>query len=268
MADDWTPIVPGRDYGEGIYTSSPGPAMSWGAILNFSIDMYGGVGGQILAQGGVTGMPSPFDGGTGSVIPGADGGSATPPNRDNELLNPNGLPVPSWTPHGSPNPNGISNLYAAAARQIASAAANAPHEVNSGLWGVPGYGWSNQWPVDPNRVDWYGHAQPAKADRYQTMPQKHHQGPAADPFFSIQPFVDPHDFIIMQSPYEFIDDYLPIIPIGDVVTFPGNPANDNNPTGPGGGPHNWDNYRQQALLSAAIARILSGNLGQDHFFGP
>ena len=178
MADDWAPIAGGQDYGEGIYTSHP-LAMSWGGILNFTIDMYGGAGGQMMAYGGITGMPDQ-NGSSGSVVPGADGGSSTPPNWDNELLSPNGLPVPAWTPHGSANPNAISNLYALAAAEIAYGAAIAPHQVNSGLWGVPGTVWTDKWPVP----------QQAKADKYQTMPTKHHVGPAVDPYFEIHPSVD------------------------------------------------------------------------------
>ena len=247
---------------EGIPGPDPGGQWSWSGILAYTVDMYGGVGGQMMAQGGITGMPSPGDGGTGSVIPGADGGSATPENRDNQLLSPNGLPVPRWTPHGSPNPNDISNLYATALRQIALGLANAPHQVNSGLWGVPGTGWTDKWPVP----------QQAKADKYQTMPPKHRVGPKVDPYFEIAPSIDwTNDFNILDNPYEYENWPFPdnqITPIGDVVTFPGNPANDNNPTGPGGGPHNWDSYRQQAALARAIAAQLQGNLGQDHFFGP
>ena len=238
------------------------------SLMNEGISMSGhsagagwGVGPWDLAQGGITGMPSPGDGGTGSVIPGADGGSATPENRDNQMLSPNGLPVPAWTPHGSPNPNGISNLYAAASRVIAAAAANAPHEVNTGMWGVPGTGWSGHYPADPSRTIWFG-PQQAKADKYQTMPQKHRLGRSVDPYFEIAPSTDwTNDYNIRQSPYEYFEDYMPITPIGDVVTFPGNPSNDNNPTGPSG-PHNWDNYRRQAALARAIAAALQGNLGQ------
>jgi len=82
--------------------------------------MYGGVGGEMMAEGGVTSMPD-SGGSSGSVIPGSDGGSSTPPNRDNELTNPNGLPVPSWTPRqGSGENAAIQPLLDAIARAITS----------------------------------------------------------------------------------------------------------------------------------------------------
>ncbi len=254
MADDWTPIAPGQDYGEGIYTSLPGPAMSWGAILNFSIDMYGGVGGEMMAQGGVTSMPD-SGGSSGSVIPGSDGGSSTPPNRDNELTNPNGLPVPSWTPRQGYGENAaIQPLLDATARAIASALAYAPRQVNTGLWGVPGYGWSGHFPADPNRATWFG---PRKvADKYQTMPAKHPTGPRVDPSFEqIPEYSQDFDFL-RNSPYEYEVPYQYFHQIGDVVTFPGNPANDNNPVGPNGAPHNWESYRRQIQLQKALALFL------------
>ena len=248
---------------EGIPGPIPGGPWRWSSILAYTVDMYGGVGGQMMAQGGMTGMPDQ-GGSSGSVIPGADGGSSTPPNRDNELLNPNGLPVPSWTPHGSPNPNGVSNLYAESARLIAMVAAQAPHEVNTGMWGVTGTGWSGHYPVDPNRTIWFGPHQ--VADKHQTMPTKHPQGPRVDPYFEIAPSVDwTNDYNIMNSPYEYENWPFPdnqITPIGDVVTFPGNPANDNNPNGPGGS----NTTPEQRELAAALARALSGP--QDKFFGP
>jgi len=238
---------------------------SWSGILAYTTDMYGGVGGQ-MAAGGITGMPAPDSGSSGSWVPGSGGDGSTPPDRENELLNPNGLPVPRWTPgRGSPTQNGISNLYAAAAGVITSAAANAPHEVNSGLWGVSGFGWSDVWPVDPRRVQWFG---PRKAgDKYQTMPTKHPQGPRVDPSFEqIPEYSQDFDFL-RNSPYENEVPYQYFHQIGDVVTFPGNPANDNNPTGPGGGPHVWENYRRQIQLQKAISDYLAAH-SQDHFFGP
>ena len=194
---------------------------SWSGILATTVDMYGGIGGQMMAAGGMTGMPSQFQGDSGSWTPGTDGSgnTQTPQNRENELLSPNGAPIPPWTSHGSLNPNNPSNLYAAAAGVIASAAANAPHEVNSGLWGVPGFGWSNQFPVDPWRVKWFG---PQKAaDRYRTMPSRHQRGPRIDPFFSMQPYTDPNDPIVRDDPYEYENgmDYhiTPIVSHRDAV---------------------------------------------------
>jgi len=238
---------------------------SWSGILAYTTDMYGGVGGEMMAEGGVTSMPD-SGGSSGSVIPGSDGGSSTPPNRDNELTNPNGLPVPSWTPRqGSGENAAIQPLLDATARAITSAQASAPRQVNIGLWGVPGYGWSGHFPADPNRATWFG---PRKvADKHQTMPTKHPTGPRGDPFFSIRPPEDTLDTMIYDSPYEYEVPYQYFHQIGDVVTFPGNPANDNNPTGPDGGQHVWENYRRQIQLQKAMSDYLAAH-SQDHFFGP
>ena len=257
-ASGWTPIPPGTDYGEGIYGAS-NAGWSWSTILSYTPDMYGGAGGEMMAAGGVTGMPD-SGGSSGAVIPGSDGGSSTPPNRDNELTNPNGLPVPSWTPHGTSGMSPGEQLAAQMSKSIASVGANVSRQVNTGEWGMPGYGWSGHFPADPNRATWFG---PRKiVDKYQTMPTKHPQGPRVDPSLEqIPEYSQDFDFL-RNSPYENEVPYQYFHQIGDVVTFPGNPANDNNPSGPGGAPHNWDNYRRQAYLARQIARALAGNLGQ------
>ena len=82
---------------------------SWTGILAHTVDMYGGVGGQMLAQGGITGMPSPDSGSSGGVVPGADGGSATPSPDFPRGSTPQQWPIPSTkTPHGSSAPNQLS----------------------------------------------------------------------------------------------------------------------------------------------------------------
>ncbi len=215
---DWTPIGGGGDPGEGLYGSEP-VAMGWGHILADTIDMYGGVGGQMMAQGGVTGMPAPDSGSSGSVIPGAGGGSSTPPNRDNELLNPHGLPVPSWTPHQGHGPNfAVQSLLDAEQAAIASAAKMAPRQVNSGMWGVPGTGWSWTFPTHPWTTKWFG-PQKVAADKYQTMPTKHRTGEQVDPYFEIHPTLDwTNDFNSKQSPYEYYDWPFPDNQITPIVT--------------------------------------------------
>ena len=81
---------------------------NWSGILAQTVDMYGGIGGQMMAQGGVTGMPD-SSGSSGSVIPGADGGSATPPPDFPRGSTPQQWPIPSTkTPHGSSAANPLS----------------------------------------------------------------------------------------------------------------------------------------------------------------
>ena len=259
--DDGTPIqdVPGSAFDEGVGQAGAGDYADPFGIYNAPVV-------DVVANSGITGMPAPDSGSSGSWIPGAGGDTSTPPNRDNELTNPNGLPVPSWTPRQGYGENAaIQPLLNATAAAIATAAANAPRQVNPGLWGVPGYGWSGHFPADPNRATWFG---PRKvADKYQTMPAKHPTGPRVDPSFEqIPEYSQDFDFL-RNSPYEYEVPYQYFHQIGDVVTFPGNPANDNNPVGPDGGPHNWEFYRRQIQLRKALEAQTKG-VPQDYFFGP
>ena len=258
MADDWTTIAPGYDPGEGLYGSGAGGGWSMSQIATYSLDMYGGIFGDI-AQGNITGPPVPGSGSSGSVTTDQNGdtGTSTPPT---------GFPRGS-TPqefHGS-GTSAAEQVYLDAQRAIATAMAEATHFVNTGYWGVPGYGWSGVFPVDPYRIKWFG-PKPQQAAWAPSRFRNVIVGPRIDPFFSINPPEDTNDHLIGSSPYEYeLDpnvDWHNFFQINNVVPFPGNPANDNNPAGPDGGPHNWDNYRRQAALARAIAKLLEGNLGQ------
>ncbi len=212
---------PGVPLNEGIPGPVPDGPWSWSGILATTVDMYGGVGGQMMAEGGITGMPDESTGGSGSWTPGANGGgdTQTPPNRENELTNPNGLPSPRWTP-GHGGSGGANQLARDTARAIANAITYAPRQINSMHWGIPGFGWSNVWPVDPYRVKWFGpKPMQIKADKYQTMPTKHRTGEQVDPYFEIHPSVDwTNDFNVMQSPYEYYDWPFPDNQITPIVT--------------------------------------------------
>lgn len=263
MPDDYANI-PGSVFNEGAPRAGAGDYPDPAAIYEGFSDMYGGPFGRFMAQngplgfsppsepigplgGGVTGPPDEWGGSSGYVggadsTPYSGGSDNTPPARHG----------------GGQTPSAAQQLYNDSKKLADAVQAQAPRQANSGLWGVAGYSWTGKWPAP----------QQTKADKYHTMPQKHHLGPRLDPSLEQIPEYSQDFGVFRNSPYENEVPYQYFRRIGDVVTFPGNPANDNNPTGPGGAPHNWDNYRRQAALARAIAAQLQGNLGQDHFFGP
>lgn len=153
---------------EGIPGPDPGGQWSWSGILAYTVDMYGGVGGQMMAQafndptygppgyvppteptgrligGGVTGPPDEWGGSSGYV----GGAQTTPPTG--------GSPHTPNNPHGggaTPQAFNYQGLELAIAQSISFAAAHALHQVNSGLWGVKGYIWQAQWRgIPPNQI--------------------------------------------------------------------------------------------------------------------
>jgi hypothetical protein len=109
------------------------------SITSMGFNAFGG--GNMPGAGNLPDTSGAANGGVSAVV------SLTFPG-DGSVSSPN---APK---HGSPAaPDSMAQATRAA---IAAALAYAPHEVNSGHWGQPGYGWSWTYPSHPWTTDWFG----------------------------------------------------------------------------------------------------------------